>query len=285
MLDNAEPLLSSAWHAVAISEDVGSVPLHAGLLGRSWSIARDGASISARGLEGDRPARVEERYGLVWLAVYDPGTAPPVLPEMEDAAYATGTVSRRTTVSAGVLVDNFLDVSHFSYLHRDTFGRQAPVTTAGSIVEREGTVLRFTHATDLHEGAGTGPVGPGSPTWRVATYSVLAPYVVHLQMCFPATNSRSAATLICQPEATGQTTVHVLVAWPATDHAGLRAQLALSAEVLAEDLAVLELMADPRLSLSLAAELHTKADRASVEYRRLMADYLGAEVTSGATHR
>ena len=37
---------------------------------------------------------------------------------------------------------------------------------------------------------------------------------------------------------------------------------------------ILQILADPRLELSLRGELHTKADRTSVEYRRLIADYL-----------
>jgi hypothetical protein len=68
----------------------------------------------------------------------------------------------------------------------------------------------------------------------------------------------------------------VLVAAPADDPNGLADQLELSTAVLDEDLSVLELMAQPQLELSLHAELHTRADRASVEYRRLLSDLLAA---------
>ncbi len=81
------------------------------------------------------------------------------------------------------------------------------------------------------------------------------------------------------------TTVRVMVAWPAQDQAGFLEQMALSEAVLAEDLSILELMADPRLALSLRAELHTRADRASVEYRRLLADHLRAARPNSAQPR
>jgi len=103
---------------------------------------------------------------------------------------------------------------------------------------------------------------------------VLAPFVTHLQMDFPATGAHSAATLASRPEADDSTVVSVIVAWPAEDPAGFRQQLQLSEDVLDEDLSMLELMADPRLAVSLRDELHTRADKASVEYRRLIADQL-----------
>lgn len=281
MLDNADQRLGAAWHVIARSTDVGEVPVVAWLLGVPWTVVRHADSVAALDGAGDPPAEIAERYGLVWIAPRRPTGDEPELPEMADPRYTTGVVVRRTPVAAGVLVDNFLDVSHFSYLHRETFGRVAPVTTQDLTVERGPHTIRVVHATDLHEGTelreGAGSRhGPASPSWRVATYTVLAPYVVHLQMDFPALNERSAATLVCQPETSDATTVYVLVAAPADQPASLAEQLDLSTAVLDEDLSILELMAQPQLELSLHTELHTRADRASVEYRRLLSDLLAA---------
>jgi phenylpropionate dioxygenase-like ring-hydroxylating dioxygenase large terminal subunit len=284
VLDNAEPRLAASWHAVGLATELESAPRAVRLLGQSWHVVGGQSDVQAYDETG-RPAHAARiAYGLLWLAPRRPAVDFPSLPELVDPGFAVGQISRRTNVGAGVLIDNFLDVSHFSYLHQETFGRTTPVTTAGCEVDRDGWVLRLRHATDLHEGRpdDVTSAGPDSPSWRIATYTVLAPYVTHLQMTFPATGARSAATLICQAEESGATTVHVLVAWPASDPVGLQEQLDLSSDVLAEDLAVLELMAEPRLELSLSAERHTRADRASVAYRRLMADYLAMEVPAHA---
>lgn len=275
MLDNADPLLGAAWHAVTDAEVSDGHDRRVRLLGEDWTLRRRFGEVEARDRRGVRAAAVAEAYGLLWLAVQPPLAGFPELPEMTDPGFATGRVVRETHVSAGVLTDNFLDVSHFSYLHAATFGRLAPVTTDACEVARDGWCLTLRHSTDLREGAAaaSGP-GPGSPTWRIATYTVLAPYVTHLTMHFPTTGERSAATLVCTPEDHDRTIVRVLVAWDAGDPAGLAAQVLFSGQVLDEDLRILERMADPRLALDLRRELHTRADRASVEYRRLVSDHL-----------
>ena len=279
MLDNAERLLGAAWHGMVPSMALTGDAIPVQLLGETWHLHRSRDGVSARGAAGQRPHAALERYGMVWLAPQEPLDPFPELPEMADPEFVVGTVRRSTRVSAGVLTDNFLDVTHFSYLHADTFGRRAPVTTDGCDVRAAGGRLQVRHATDLHEGRGLpgGRRATGrSETWRVATYTLQAPYVTHLQMTFPVTGHRSAATLICRPATSASTEVTVLVAWPATDRDGLADQLAFSADVLDEDLRMLESMADPRLQLSLRGELHTRADRAAVEYRRLLARQLRA---------
>lgn len=66
---------------------------------------------------------VEERYGLIWMC---PGT--PLLPVVEmpwedDAAFRRiNTGIEPWSVSAVRMVDNFMDVSHFPYVHIGTFG-------------------------------------------------------------------------------------------------------------------------------------------------------------------
>ncbi len=66
---------------------------------------------------------VEERYGLVWLC---PGTPNGPLPEM---GWDTDQRFRRINsgiepwaVSAVRMVDNFMDISHFPWVHTETFG-------------------------------------------------------------------------------------------------------------------------------------------------------------------
>jgi len=69
---------------------------------------------------------VSERYGLVWVCPGEPVARIPVIEADEDPTYRrinTGVDTWR--VSAGRMTDNFLDISHFPYVHVGTFGIEA----------------------------------------------------------------------------------------------------------------------------------------------------------------
>ncbi len=68
--------------------------------------------------------QVEERYGLVWLCPGEPTGTIPVVSHDDDPAFRrinTGVDVWKT--SATRMTDNFLDFSHFPWVHTGTFGR------------------------------------------------------------------------------------------------------------------------------------------------------------------
>jgi phenylpropionate dioxygenase-like ring-hydroxylating dioxygenase large terminal subunit len=282
LLDNDDGRLRRAWHPVARSVDIGPAPKPVRLNGEDYTLARDGdVARPGHGREGGPYSRVsvregaargiQELYGLVWLAQDEPVHKLPVIPEWFDTGYHSAVLLKNTHVSAGVLTDNFLDVTHFSYLHQRTFGLVRPVTVERYDLDLGPWEVRLTHETRLHESSD--PAGLS----RVAVYLYRPPYVTHLRMSFPpGEGDDSASTLVCQPESATSTVAYVIVGWPAHDTPGLRAQVALSDAVLAEDLAMVEQIEDPRLPLAIRAELHTRADRAGVEMRRMLTSYLAA---------
>jgi vanillate O-demethylase monooxygenase subunit len=218
---------------------------------------------------------VQVRYGLVWLAPEEPVTDIPALPECEDSAYAwTLLPARRTSASAGVVIDNFYDVAHFSYLHGSSFGVTQPVTVERYEVSRDGWTTRLVHEATVREDLGG--------LRRVATYTMTAPFAMHLSLAFPETGLRSLVAFVATPETATSTVVRKLVAWPAADGPqALAEQVDAEIRILEEDIAVLELLDEPALALDLRLEQHTKADRASVELRRLLADLC---TDSGSDH-
>lgn len=265
-LDNDEPRLAAAWHPVLRSVDLADdEPADVVLLGRNLTVTRTPAGVAAEAWGA------VERYGLVWVALSEPVAALPAVPELDEVGYHSAVLARRTRVSAGVLIDNFLDVTHFSYLHQQSFGRARPVTDDGYSLTLEGDCVQLTHDTVLQEMRRNPDGGTGQR--RIATYTYRPPYWTHLQMYFPDDGERSAATLVCQPESADSTVAYVLVAISADDP-GLPEQVAFSRRVLEEDLAVLERLAEPRLPLTLRTELHTRADRPSVEMRRSLAGFV-----------
>jgi phenylpropionate dioxygenase-like ring-hydroxylating dioxygenase large terminal subunit len=214
---------------------------------------------------------VQRRYGLVWLAPEEPLLDLPSLPRLEEPGLRVGVIRTSTTAAAGLLVDNFLDVAHFSYLHAKTLGADAPVTAEHYRAERRGWQAVLTHRAQVREtGSDTAPTGE-----RTATYTFTPPYTTALDIDF-SSGTQEAAVLAVQPETADRSTAWVLVAWPDDDPEGHERALTFSAEVLAEDLAILEDIDDPRLPLEPRAEFHSRGDRAGIEMRRILGDYLTA---------
>ncbi len=67
---------------------------------------------------------VAERYGLVWLCPGDPAAGIPEIPQDPDPTYRRLNVDVELWhASATRMTDNFLDISHFPFVHTGTFGR------------------------------------------------------------------------------------------------------------------------------------------------------------------
>ena len=65
-----------------------------------------------------------ERYGLVWLCLGTPVGDLPIIPEDDDPSFRRiNTPVDVWTTSATRMTDNFLDISHFPFVHTGTFGR------------------------------------------------------------------------------------------------------------------------------------------------------------------
>jgi phenylpropionate dioxygenase-like ring-hydroxylating dioxygenase large terminal subunit len=220
---------------------------------------------------------VRRRYGLIWIAPLEPIGGFPELPHVDRAGLSVGVIRRTTPVSAGLLIDNFLDVAHFSYMHQETLGASAPVTIDGYAAVRTEWTATLTHRTLVRP---TGGVA-GSELQRCASYTFTPPFTVGLDIDFEG-GLKEAAALTVQAETADRSTAWVLVSWPDDDPAGHAAAIEFSRRVLEEDLAILEDIDDPRLPLDPRAEFHTRGDRAGVDMRRILNDYLKAAASPPA---
>jgi phenylpropionate dioxygenase-like ring-hydroxylating dioxygenase large terminal subunit len=67
--------------------------------------------------------QVAERYGLIWLCPGEPEADIPLVAEDSDSGFRRiNTPVEEWDVSATRMVDNFLDIAHFPFVHRGTFG-------------------------------------------------------------------------------------------------------------------------------------------------------------------
>lgn len=223
---------------------------------------------------------VAERFGLVWLAPDEPLSPLPEFPEWDDPGFdraVTGIV--RTPVSAAQLVDNFLDASHFPYVHAGTFGDPKAAEVHEDGVERDGWTVRTVFST-WYRNLDDPLVATGEHD-AVQPQDLLkeggASFTVYLRLGFPVTGATLSILFVCQPETDASTRVYKLVARDDVDGDAERMAATVRDEdlILQEDLAILERYTEMVLHLDLRAEVHTRADRLSLAWRRLLAEMAG----------
>jgi vanillate O-demethylase monooxygenase subunit len=226
---------------------------------------------------------VEERYGLVWLAIEEPRGPLPEFPEWaQDDPAQVPIGPHRWRVSAAQATDNFLDVSHFPFVHAGTFGDTAEKVVPEISLERDGLCFsyRYEHLARnpdevkaLHAGA------TSEFQTRVMTFFFTPPFSLVSRVHYVQSGLTDVVFMTCQPEADGQTRFYSRLVGP-----DVAADPELAAEyenkILQEDRVVLERFRDYRMPVSLAAQFHTKADRMTVEYRRVLGEILATAGTA-----
>jgi len=225
---------------------------------------------------------VQERYGLVWVRLVDDGPRPlPVFAEWDDPSYLQVLPeSVELNASAGRQIEGFLDVSHFSFVHVETFGeRQNPEvpnypvrpTPHGFIADYVSTVSNYpTHLKHLN---------PPGFQWR-RLFEVFLPFTAKLTVFFPNDGQLHILNAAC-PVSARQARVFVPICRNFDQDAPLQATLDFNHQVFAEDKAIVEQQYPEDLPIDLHEEVHIRADRSSITYRQKLADLgLGRSFTA-----
>jgi vanillate O-demethylase monooxygenase subunit len=227
------------------------------------------------------PAAVAEAAGMVFLAPEVPITPLGTIPEADDPSFAVGVLpTLRARGSAGLLADNFLDVAHFPFVHTGTFGAAEAAEVAHFAVARDDwsfTVAYehpFAHREDPGVAAGIRPL----VQTRRLTYTLSAPFHLRLRIDFVDAGGSNVIGFFIQPE-TDETCRLFTTLWRddlGGDEARMAEAVAFELDVLREDLRIQEAYHELTLPLDPTAEVHTRADRATLELRRVLADLVAA---------
>jgi len=278
-LRNTDPRLRGAWHPVALSDEIGSEPYQATVVDLPYLVRRTGDGLAAT----PEPAGLTERWGVVWLTPEPPRTELFADPDVEDAEYAGAWLPPvRTTVNAGFVADNFLDIAHFPFVHKGTFGATAEKVVEPPEVQHEPGGFRsvqvqwFANPEDPEVLAGTRPLRQR----RRATYVYRAPFQLLLRLEELDTGSVKTILFLALPETDTSTRIYTkmllyniggeLRPGPET----VASEVAFEQAVLAEDLALQAVVTIPGLPLDMRTELHVRADRLGVALRRELTRFL-----------
>jgi phenylpropionate dioxygenase-like ring-hydroxylating dioxygenase large terminal subunit len=226
-------------------------------------------------------AEVTEAHGIVFLAPDSPIAPLGAIPEAADDTFLEGLLpTLRTRGSAGLLADNFLDIAHFPFVHAGTFGTDEATEVAQFAVARDDwsfTVAYehpFAHREDPGVAAGLRPL----VQTRRLTYRLSAPFHLRLRIDFVDSGGSNVIGFFIQPES-DETCRLFTTLWRDDldgDEARMAEAVAFEVEVLQEDLRVQEAYHDLVLPLDPTAEVHTRADRATLELRRVLSDLVAA---------
>jgi phenylpropionate dioxygenase-like ring-hydroxylating dioxygenase large terminal subunit len=224
-----------------------------------------------------RPAGLVVSHGMVFLAPEEPIAPLGVIPEAADASFVAGELpTLRARASAGLLADNFLDVAHFPFVHAGTFGADEAAEVPQYAVARDdwSFTMSYEHSFANREDPGVAAgFRPLVQTRRLA-YCLSAPFHLRLRIDFVEAGGSNVIGFFIQPESADSCRLFTTL-WR-DDLDGDAARLAESIDfevaVLREDLLVQEAYDDLVLPLAPTAEVHTRADRTTLELRRVLSD-------------
>jgi vanillate O-demethylase monooxygenase subunit len=232
--------------------------------------AHPGGAISPRLRLDMYPA--QERYGLVWVRLVDDG--PLALPEMnewEDADYLTVLPdSVDIHAAAGRQMEGFLDVSHFAFVHKESFGEpDNPVvpdykvtkTAAGFVADYISSVSNYAH--------GYKHLNPPGFEWH-RRFEVYLPFTAKLTVTFPGGGLLHILNA-ASPVSARKTRLFVPICRNFDKESDVEQTLDFNYQVFAEDIAIVESQFPEDLPIDLHAEAHFPADRSSVTYRKGLA--------------
>jgi phenylpropionate dioxygenase-like ring-hydroxylating dioxygenase large terminal subunit len=215
---------------------------------------------------------VEERYGLIWVRLVDNGPlALPALAEWDDPAYVRVVPdSVKIEAAAGRQIEGFLDVSHFAFVHAESFGEpnnaavpNYPVTPTerGFVADYVSTVSNYARE-QKH-------LNPPGFLWR-RRFEVTYPFTAKLTVFFP-NDGQLHILNAASPVSARKTKLFVPICRNFDTDAPLQATLDFNERVFAEDIAIVERQWPEDLPIDLHAEAHFPADRSSIAYRRGLA--------------
>jgi len=251
-----------------------------------WSFGAGGRCVSVPSAAPDTPVppkahlatvHVAERYGLLWLCPGEPAAGIPEIPQDTDPAFRRiNTPVDPWRVSATRMTDNFLDISHFPWVHRATFGI-AQETQVPAVEMRELDSGWTGYEYEVHvrnDDLGRAVSGLTAPVLtRQMSSGFSLPFAVRSTIRYE-TGLEHILLLLSTPVDDTES-LFTFVVWRNDDFSVsaeeiIRFDLAIGAE----DKAMLERIPGI-LPLENTATVSVQADRASVEWRRRFAALVG----------
>lgn len=214
---------------------------------------------------------VTERYGLVWVRLVDNGSTHfPDFSEWDDPDYIRVLPdSVDISAAAGRQMEGFLDVSHFAFVHTESFGELNNPEVPAYPVERSPHGFRADYVSTVSNYPNSlKHLNPPGFLWR-RLFEVWLPFTAKLTVFFP--NGQLHILNAACPVSARKTRLFVPICRNFDKDAPLQDTLDFNHQVFGEDQAIVEEQYPEDLPLQLQDEVHIAADKSSITYRKSLA--------------
>jgi phenylpropionate dioxygenase-like ring-hydroxylating dioxygenase large terminal subunit len=252
-----------------------------------WQYDRSGACVKIPSRPADAPIpkaaraqayNVREKYGLVWVAIDEPRAEVPLFPgDVYDQPGWKSFISYREIwkTSAARAVENFMDFSHFPYVHNGLLGTEDTAEIAPYTVEKLDNGLHYwleqEEPSDLYGAGGTQKVR--------YEYTLVVPFTIHLKKVEIGSGRETIITQFTLPRTMNTTELFVLIVRNHSHDEPDNKFGDFTNIIMEQDRPVVESQRPEELPDSLREELHIKVpDAASILYRQRLASLAKVEV-------
>ena len=276
------PAILDLWHPVAILADLRTgETMRTRLLDRDVAVGLNGEGAPLAWLiTGDAqdagaapgPLPAIAAYEFAWTSLGTPPAEIFAIPECDEPDRRNlATFSVGVHVSAPRAVENFLDLGHFPYVHAGILG-QVPRTEVADYTVEVDPETNELWALDCEFFQPQAAAASTDGQVSQYTYRVPHPYCVMLYKSCPTDESRfDVIALFCQALSADRVLFHTFMS--VIDEVSTDEQIrAFQTLVSAQDKPILENQTPRLLPLAVGAETSVRSDRASVAYRRWLAD-------------
>lgn len=270
-----EDAIRNEWYPVAVVEDLQSNVLYrTRLLGQDiqYSIDEAGNFAAHRTDSSSTPCRTQTRYFTHWVSLDEPAEGFFDVPEFEEPdRRILGAGSMKVHVSGLRVVENFLDMAHFPYVHTGLLGEEPHTDVKPYKVHVDASTDEI-FATDCKFFQ---PISALSATEGIEAeyiYRVTRPFTAILYKTSPSQPSRlDALCLFVQPLDEQWCMVHTVLCY--VDEVSKERDLRLFQQtIFGQDLMILSNHVPRTLPLDPKFEVPTRADAMSAAYRRWLRD-------------
>lgn len=210
--------------------------------------------------------RITEKYGLIWVCLGAPKTDVPCFTEWDDASFRKVLAGPYLFKAQGPrIVENFLDVGHFPFVHAGFLGDPSHTEVADYEVETnaDGIVARDIGVWQPD------PDGTGQSAEVKYTYRVLRPLTAYFEKSYQ--DQRFSIFSVVTPVDDRESLAWLIMAInyaPETSDEELRNFQDI---ISRQDIPIVESQRPELLPLDLQAELHLRSDRTAIAYRKWLA--------------
>jgi phenylpropionate dioxygenase-like ring-hydroxylating dioxygenase large terminal subunit len=267
-----DPVALDQWYAIETITDVTMEPRRTRLLGQDIVMRRDrdGAPF-VREIDPDgtlrAPLPVQERYGCLWTTLGSPKRDIVVISEAQEndrRVVICGWVKMRA--SGLRIVENFLDMAHFPYVHTNVLGAEpyTEVPQYSSEIRRDVDEVWATNCRFFQPQI----TANQAASMAQLSYRVPSPFVVMLYRVSPyAADRLDTIALFIQPIEEDVCRAQPVMYLVDTESSHLDL-LKFEQAIFLQDRIIVENQRPLRLPLDPRSELPTRADSSSVVYRR-----------------